>query len=207
MAIICGYHGVSISASRFNNTRFINLESSSFFINGVRHEDWYKVYCRIAEKLSSQGFHVFVSSQKSVRDFLLNNSKEKLILVYPSKDIKRDWIIKLSNRYAKTKDQKDYEDFSDAVYHFDEQVEDLDNQKGFSKVVLKSANEYNLYTFILKAIRDLDSFDIPKSCKNCSHKSVCSGVNDSSLFKNINEAVSKLGCKDFIDYNKVYIVV
>ena len=62
--IYSGYQGIGKSTLCKNDRRFIDLESSNFFIDGKRDENWYKVYANIAKDLSDSGFNVFIASHK-----------------------------------------------------------------------------------------------------------------------------------------------
>lgn len=68
--IIIGYPGIGKSTLAGKDHKFIDLESSNFKIEDERSEDWYKVYCKVAEDLSRQGYIVFVSSHLAVREAL-----------------------------------------------------------------------------------------------------------------------------------------
>ena len=89
--IIIGYQGIGKSTLAKNDLRYIDLESSNFFVNGKRDENWYIIYCSIAEHLSQQGYRVFVSSHEVVRK-QLENSKEKVYVCHPRLDLKDLWI-------------------------------------------------------------------------------------------------------------------
>ena len=66
--IFVGYQGIGKSSISGNGN--IDLESGNFWVNLTRYCDWYKVYCNIAKSLSEQGYNVFLSSHKVVRDEL-----------------------------------------------------------------------------------------------------------------------------------------
>lgn len=126
--IIIGYQGIGKTTLCNNpNTllKYIDLESSSFFNDdGLRPENWYVYYCNVAEHLSKQGYSVFVSSHKVVRERLAK-SKEKVICVFPSQKIKDDWIKRLENRYNSSKSDKDYRAWQNALSVFDSNISDL----------------------------------------------------------------------------------
>ena len=83
--VIVGYQGIGKSTLAKNRNGFIDLESSNFFVNGERSPDWYIPYCEIALDLSKQGYDVFVSSHKVVRDELKKYyGKEKMIIIWHS---------------------------------------------------------------------------------------------------------------------------
>lgn len=85
--IIIGYQGIGKSTLSSICLKYIDLESSVFWIDGKRHDDWYIAYTQIAENLSRQGYVVFVSSHEVVRN-ALKNSKEKVICCVPAPYLK-----------------------------------------------------------------------------------------------------------------------
>lgn len=106
--IVVGYPGIGKSTLAGRDYKYIDLESENFWIDSERAEDWYKPYCKIAEHLSEQGYIVFVSSHEAVRQYLEENSREVVVLVYPSIELKDEWIDKLKKRYISSKLNKDY---------------------------------------------------------------------------------------------------
>lgn len=70
--IIIGFPGIGKSSvthaydGDINTTGYIDLESSNF----VKDENWVKEYCDLAIDLELQGYNVFVSSHKKVREYL-----------------------------------------------------------------------------------------------------------------------------------------
>ena len=64
-----GYQGIGKSSCAGKND-CIDLESGSFWVDGKRAEEWYIPYCQIAMHLANQGYTVFTSSHKVVRDQL-----------------------------------------------------------------------------------------------------------------------------------------
>lgn len=123
--IIAGYQGIGKSALAGTNNKFIDLESSNFFVDGKRDEEWYKVYVNIAEHLSQQGYVVFTSSHKAVRDEL-KRSEERVAIAYPNRALKREWLQKLQDRYNSTKSNKDYKALINAKKMFDISIAELE---------------------------------------------------------------------------------
>ena len=123
--IIIGYQGIGKSTLA-GTDRFIDLESSNFWVDGKRADDWYKPYCSIAEHLSSQGYDVFVSSHEVVRN-QLKDSKELVVIAHPSIELKDEWIEKLKNRYESTKLEKDYKAYMNAVDRYEDNIKELMN--------------------------------------------------------------------------------
>lgn len=150
--IISGYQGIGKSTLARESDKFVDLESSHFIIDEKRSDNWYIIYCRIAESLSQQGYDVFVSSHKEVRDYLSRTSKERLVLIYPAKSFKDEWIEKLKNRFFRDASTKNLRALRGAQYYFDSNVIDLMCQPGFIKVEITS-EEYSLKS-ILDLIRE-----------------------------------------------------
>lgn len=133
--IVIGYQGIGKSTLAGRDHKFIDLESGNFWVDGKRADDWYKPYCQIAEHLSQQGYIVFTSSHEVVRNQLIN-SKEVVVVVFPSLNLKNLWIDKLENRYRETGLEKDYKALMNAKDRYDENIQELANSKFNFKVAL-----------------------------------------------------------------------
>lgn len=126
--IITGYQGIGKSTLASKNNKIIDLESSSFWKydeetkQKVRHNDWYVYYCQVAQHLSAQGYTVFVSCHQEVRDWLSKHNKEKFCAIFPSKDIKEDWLKRLEDRYNDSKSEKDLRAWEHAKNSFDSAI-------------------------------------------------------------------------------------
>lgn len=143
--IYIGYQGIGKSSVSGNNNN-IDLESGNFWVNGERIEDWYKIYCNIAEHLSNQGYNVFMSSHKIVREEL-NKRNIKFSVICPILDLKEEWIDRLQCRYDKTKLEKDYKALMNAKTMYEENIKDLLSEK----CVVKITNiNYDLCDLICK---------------------------------------------------------
>lgn len=147
--IIIGYQGVGKSTLAKNNVEFIDLESSNFFVNGKRQDNWYIIYCSIAIHLSKQGKNVFVSSHEVVRR-TLEASDEKVVVVYPSMALRDEWIKKLEDRYNLTGLDKDYKALMNAKDRYEENILELQDND-FIHLQLDSI-DYNLLEEIKKVI-------------------------------------------------------
>ena len=123
--IVVGYQGIGKSTLAGRDYKYIDLESGNFWIDGKRANDWYKPYCKIAEHLSAQGYIVFISSHEVVRQYLVGNSREPVVLVYPSIELKDVWIDKLEKRYIKSGLEKDYKALINAKYSYVENIKEL----------------------------------------------------------------------------------
>ena len=129
--IIIGYQGIGKSSlsGRYN---CIDLESGNFWKDGSRIEDWYYYYCNIAIHLSQQGYTVFTSSHKEVREELkrriLNNEmNEEVINIVPHTSLKEEWIRKLKVRYELSGLEKDYKAWKNAEDRYEENINEIGN--------------------------------------------------------------------------------
>ena len=123
--IVVGYQGIGKSTLAGRNNKFIDLESSNFWIDGKRADDWYKPYCKIAEHLSQQGYIVFTSSHEVVREYLVDNSSEIVVLAYPSIKLKEAWIEKLEQRYCYDATEKNYKALMNAKDRYEDNIREL----------------------------------------------------------------------------------
>ena len=121
--IYVGYQGIGKSSISGKNN-CIDLESGNFWVDGNRANDWYKIYVNIAEHLSNQGYKVFMSSHKVVREEL-NKRNVDFKVICPSLDLKGQWIERLQQRYDKSYLEKDYKALMNAKECYEENIEDL----------------------------------------------------------------------------------
>lgn len=139
--IIIGYQGIGKSTLAKNSKRFIDLESGCFWIDEQRPQDWYKYYCQIAEHLSRQGYVVFTSSHKEVRNEL-KKSRELVTCCIPSLKLKDAWIEKLAERFKASGLDKDYKAWKNAEMCYEENIKDIIDD-GFYTYTIEEMN-YNL---------------------------------------------------------------
>lgn len=152
--IIVGYQGIGKSSAAKDNLTFIDLESSSFWVNGKRDFDWYVVYAQIAEHLSKQGYTVFVSSHQVLRDWL-NGSTEKVVEIYPSHEIKEDWLERLRTRYNNEPTEKNKRALEGALVYYDANIDSFEADRGhYLYMELRTAN-YKLED-VIDNIIDID---------------------------------------------------
>lgn len=134
--IYSGYQGIGKStlAGKFG---FIDLESSNFNYGNSKIENWEFCYINIAIDLNNQGFDVFISSHKSVRD-TLRNGGIPFTVIFPSLDLKDAWINKLGDRLTETQSIKDNAALMRCVSHFEQDIEDLMQEK--NKIIINDIN-------------------------------------------------------------------
>lgn len=124
--IIVGYQGIGKSSISCAENRCIDLESSNFWHKGKRSDDWYIYYCNIAVDLSKQGFTVFTSSHKEVRNYLLKHTDETMIVcVFPETYLKDAWIQRLQDRYENDPSEKNYKALANAKDRFADNVNEI----------------------------------------------------------------------------------
>ena len=121
--IYVGYQGIGKSSISGKNN-CIDLESGNFWVDDKRVDDWYKIYVNIAEHLSNQGYKVFMSSHKVVREEL-NKRKIEFKVIMPSIFLKEQWIKRLQKRYDKSHLKKDYKALMNAKECYEENIKDL----------------------------------------------------------------------------------
>lgn len=153
--IIIGYQGIGKSTLANRRTmRCIDLESGNFFVDGKRADDWYKIYVQIAKHLSQQGYTVFVSSHKVVRDELYGCGVP-VAACFPDLSLKDEWVAKLEARYAESKLDKDYRALMNAkecyTTNISEMIADCD-EYGYEKIVITDIEHPDLSHWLLDVI-------------------------------------------------------
>ena len=170
--IFVGYQGIGKSTLG-GHSRFIDLESGSFWVNGVRDSEWYKIYAKIAMELSKQGFYVMTSSHKVVRDELLRLAKtdefcnEKVYIVHPAIKLRSKWIAKLEARYNDTQLEKDYKAWKNAEEQYELNIYDLIRDP-FTCIILEDM-QYELEDILLNFVsqgEDTSNFSYSITRKN-----------------------------------------
>ena len=145
--IIIGYQGIGKSSVAGADTGCIDLESNNFWVDGMRPRDWYKYYCEIAFDLSRQGYVVFTSSHKDVRNYFLKHlEKDRVIAIFPKKELKNQWIQKLQDRFDADVCEKNYKALMNAKDKFEENIEDMSNWGG--EVYMIDSIDYDLKDII-----------------------------------------------------------
>ena len=139
--IIVGYQGIGKSTLCCSEKQlgYIDLESSNFFVDGKRDDNWYKIYCNIAMHLSQQGYRVFMSSHEVVRKEL-STCKERKVIICPSQELRDQWVARLGDRYLFTELEKDYKAWQNAVDRYDENISELLADENFEHYIIKDMN-------------------------------------------------------------------
>lgn len=160
--IISGYQGIGKSTLCKDGNGFIDLESGNFWVGNRRDDAWPQVYAKMAVHLSMQGYTVFTSSHKAVRDclkhhpYVENESLGKNVVIavcYPYPSLRDDWCRKLEDRYNKTGLEKDYKSWRNAVEMFYENIEDMSSEVlPVIHIPIKSM-DYNLKELVEEALK------------------------------------------------------
>lgn len=154
--VIIGYQGIGKSTLSNEKNHFIDLESSNFWINGERSDDWYKPYCKIAVDLASQHFVVFTSSHEPVRQYIktLQHTDVPIIYMVPSLKLKDVWVDKLHERYSRTSLNKDYKAYMNAKDRYTENIREIQADIIHGHVI--EDIDYNLEEEITSAFKNLN---------------------------------------------------
>ena len=144
--IIIGYPCIGKSSFCENFTEFIDLESSCF---SKTNPLWYKDYCTVARDLESQGYNVFVSSHKEVREELAPYQKSiKIVEILPTLEMRDTWVTRVSNRYINTLSAKDKAARDFIIKNYTSGIEDMMADSIEKKVFIKPENVNNLYSTV-----------------------------------------------------------
>lgn len=149
--IIIGYPGIGKSSISNSDTRCIDLESSNFFVNDKRPDDWYKYYVQIAQHLSAQGYTVFVSSHKVVRDELKATNAEDVAVCFPNTNLKEQWLERLYDRYKRTRLDKDLRAAMNVEQNYLSNIVELYDEtiKNGWMLIAIGTTDYDLYTDVV----------------------------------------------------------
>ncbi len=134
--IVIGYQGIGKTTLAKQNKRYVDLESSCFWFAGKREDNWFEVYCNIAEHLSKQGYVVLVSPHNEVRN-RLKTSNEMVAAFIPNLKLKDKWIEKLKKRWDVDKSDKNYKAYMSAACDYEKHIIDIFTD-GFYTVILNN---------------------------------------------------------------------
>ena len=136
----------------------IDLESSVF---NDGSENWTTIYVKVADYFSKQGYLVFISSHKQVRDELKKNNIE-YTCIFPSLGSKERWAGRVFNRYLKDPTDKNKHALERVVTHYEEDIEDLLNEPNKIVIYMEKFGlfkEFDLVDYMEHPIKDPDHRD------------------------------------------------
>jgi len=149
--IIVGYPGIGKTSAADFNENCIDLDSTSFEIDGCYPANWETIYINIAKSLSDQRYIVFVNSSECVRKELIRRNIEDVAVCVPSLHLESEWTKKLLDRYNKSKKEEDFRAYASAEtcysYYIKSMLEDA-QKAGWSSIVLEDM-KYNLLSEIM----------------------------------------------------------
>lgn len=122
--IIFGYPGVGKSTLG-GTDKFIDLDSSNFWVDGFRNLNWYKEISKIAISISEQGFNVLLPTHQLVRDEVISHTKD-VLCVFPSMNLKDMWVQKLKDRYEQHKSAKNFKAYEYAESKYIQSVLEME---------------------------------------------------------------------------------
>ena len=157
--IYAGYPCIGKTVLSKSDNKYVDLESSIFKGNKVsdyvekKTDDWYVMYCNIADHFSNMGYMVFVSTHADVRRCMNENGIE-FTVIYPDKSLKDKWLEKLLTRYEISGSDKDKRAMDYVKEHYDETIDEL--SKEANRIVIKDMN-YDLQGLIDDFMNNKDS--------------------------------------------------
>lgn len=136
--IIIGYPGVGKTNASKKFLDVIDLESSWMVVQQsgalVKPDMWEQIYCRLAEKLSEQGYIVCTSSHPEVVNIL--KELDDVVVCYPLEKGKKAYVYNLAERFIEDDSNKNYKALVRVINNFTEDIAELESL-GLDKIVLE----------------------------------------------------------------------
>ena len=153
--VIVGYQGIGKSSLVKRATGYIDLESCNFYIDGVRPDNWHRIYGKIALELARQRYDVLTSSHRVVRDYLaemteLSYPDVRIGVCYPELSLKKAWIQRLQQRFDDSGSEKDWRALENAKDCYESNIIDLATfakSHGYLTYIITNL-DYNLETIL-----------------------------------------------------------
>lgn len=145
--LICGYPGIGKTTVCKQYKNFIDFESSTF---SRTNDSWFVDYCNTAKRLSDDGYIVFISTHKEVRDFLNDNNIEYNI-IYPSIELKDEWIAKLKKRFFNDTSNENYLAIDRVMKYYEDDIQDLIEED--KTLIQLEVIDYDLRTLLNTLLR------------------------------------------------------
>ena len=153
--IIIGYQGIDKSTYCRKTIGAIDLDDSSCFrdFSGNRPDKWCETYVKTAIYLNGQGYDVFISSNKEVRQALLAchccsyYRGFKYCAIVPSINLKDAWIRRLQNIYNNSNSTNNLEALNSARFNFEESIKDIANDID-NTFYITNLNNYDIFTLM-----------------------------------------------------------
>lgn len=113
--VVSAFQGIGKTTLAKSRLDIIDLESSNF---DKSNPNWYVDYCKTALDLDRQGYIVFVSAHKPVRDYLIHSGAKYFMIMY-HKDLKDFAVDKVRVRYNQDPSEKNKRALDKAASMFD----------------------------------------------------------------------------------------
>lgn len=141
--IIAAYPGVGKTWLAKNRPNVIDLDSSSFKLNGQRFPGWEKIYVQVARSIDTESNIVCVSTHSEVLDELLKHKDTSWIfLCYPEVSLKEAWVERLKIRYDESKSDKDRLALERVTNNFETDIQELKLKSGFLHLTILDKDTY-----------------------------------------------------------------
>lgn len=146
--IIIGFPGIGKSSvtraydGETNTTGYIDLESSNF----IKDDNWVKEYCDLAINLELQGYNVFVSSHREVREYFTERQGifQDVVEVFPAMYLYYEWMSRLLYRYSTNPSDKNYRAYNYIKNNFYTAIEEMEQDKIVDKIRITKENMNDL---------------------------------------------------------------
>ena len=139
--IIVAYPGVGKTWLAKNRPNVIDLDSSSFKLDGQRFPGWEKIYVQVARSLNTESNIICISTHSEVLDELAKY-KDRVFLCYPEVLLKEAWIKRLKKRYRKSRSNKDRLALERVTNNFETDILELKNRSGFLHLTILDKDTY-----------------------------------------------------------------
>ena len=155
--IFSAYQGIGKSTLAKNNLEIIDFESSCF---DKSNPNWYKDYVNAAINLHKQGYIVFISAHKVVRDYMLQQleNKNDYAMIMYDKNLEVYCLDKLSERFEKSCEEygqehpisrKNWNAYQNAGAYFEDSYNEIkEDEKNGLNVIWITDKDYDLESII-----------------------------------------------------------
>lgn len=134
--IIMTYSGIEKSTLASKDDKIIDLPKSCFCKGDLKAFDsivkWDICYGRVATELSRQGYIVFVDYHPRIDEWLsLNHENGIFLVIFPSPELKEEWIDKLHKKYEISGSDKDLRGYEHVKEWYDTDIREFINKNDF----------------------------------------------------------------------------
>lgn len=165
--VLSTYQGIGKSTLAKNNLDIIDFESSCF---NKANPEWYKDYVNAAINLHKQGYTVFISAHKQVRDYMLEQieNKNDYAMIMYELDLEVYCLNKLAKRFEDSCEtygqdhpisRKNWQAYQNAGGHFEDSYNEVkEDEKNGLNVIWITDEDYDLEEIIDNINKTNDDF-------------------------------------------------